>query len=1065
VVICPECGAAAPAAARFCPSCGQPVEAPLQSIERKLATVLFADLVGSTSLADSEDPERTRALLDRFYDAMSAEIGQTGGTVEKFAGDAVMAVFGVPAAHEDHAERALTAALSMQRRLEEMFGTRLRLRIGINTGEVVAGRPRVGSSFASGDTVNVAARLEQAAAPGEILVAERTAAALHGTFGFDQPRTIGAKGKSGGVACRRVIGPLPPSRPRAGAEPGPTFVGRARELELLQAAYDRVLENESPALVTIVGEAGVGKSRLARELRDRVGVASSAPRILLGRCPAYGRGITYRAFAEVLRQHLGGGTETDPELLLAGVDDGEILGLTFGLDAPADIHPLVARRRLEAAWVRLLGGLSAEQAVVLLLEDLHWAEDPLLDLLDRILDDTPGRLLMLGTARPELLERRPGWTERAVGTTVVRLEPLSREAADRIVDELLGPQLPEPVRTIVTSWAEGNPFFLEEVVAMLKDQGVVERSTGGWSTRDLPAGFPIPDSVQSLLASRIDLLSQTEKGTLQAAAVIGRNFWPGPLRELLEGAEPDLRALEERGFVRRSPASVVAGEEEYAFKHALTREVAYGGLPKAVRARRHAAFASWLEARSGAHDEAAPLLAHHYAEAAGPEYADLAWPEDGEKLQDLREQAIAWLRRSAELATARYALDEALALLQRALELEPTTSDQVALWRAIGRASVLNFDGQSFWTAMLRAIDLSSDPETVATVYAELALETATRSGMWKGRPTDGVMEGWIEEALALAPPESAARAKALAASSYMYGGAKEAAREASDIAERMGDAELRSLAVEGLLTTSTAGREYQEACEWAQLRLAIARGISDPDHRAEAYLSAICAHLAVGLIPEARQLARTLEEESAELTPHHRLHGVGYGLLVDVVDGRWSSVRELAQRTEQVVAANEATPCVLNAWSLLACATAHAHAGDLEEARKLEQSAEVVARPESQVTATAKVDLALARRDLGAVAELLPAEPLPRGGRPPWDVYLLPVRLDALTALRDHERLEIEAPPLLQSGTYFEPFALRALGVVRERAELLEQAVARFEAMELRWHARQTRALLAGRG
>ena len=1063
VATCFECGAAVPPAARFCPSCGELIEAPQRSIERKLATVLFADLVGYTALADSEDPERTRALLDRFYEAMSAEIGETGGTVEKFAGDAVMAVFGAPAAHEDHTERALKAAFSMRRRLEELFGTRLRLRIGINTGEVVVGAPRVGSSFASGDAVNVAARLEQAAAPGEILVAERAAAAVRGTFEFDEPQTVSARGKSEGVVCRRLVRVLSPSRPRGGRAFGPTFVGRTRELELLQATYGRVLRNERPELVTIVGEAGVGKSRLAREVCDRLDSASPAPRRLAGRCPAYGRGITYWALAEVLKQHLGG-VETEAELLLAEFEDGEILGLTFGLDAPADLHPLVARRRLEAAWVRLLEGLSAEQAVVLLLDDLHWAEDPFLDLLERVLDEMSGRLLMLGTARPELLERHPHWRERPVGATRLRLDPLSGEETEQIVDELLGAQLPGSLRKLVTSWAEGNPFFLEEFLAMLVDQGVLERSDGGWSARNLPPGFPIPDSVQSLLASRIDLLSQTEKGTLQAAAVIGRNFWPSPLRDLLEGAEPDLRALEERDFIRRSPASAVAGEEEYAFKHALTREVAYGSLPKAKRARRHAAFAGWLEARGGARDEDAPLLAHHYAEAARPDFTDLAWPGEGEKLHDLRERAIAWQRRAAELAIARYALDEALALLHRALELEPSESDQVELWRAIGRASVLNFDGESFWTAMLRAADLCRDRETIAAVYADLAIQTATRSGMWKGRPADAVMDGWIEQALALASRESAARAKALAAYSYLHARAKDVAREASDIAERLGDDELRSFAVDGLMATATAAREYQEACEWAQLRLTIARGISDPDHQAEAYLSAICAYLGVGRIPEARQLARALEAVCAELTPHHRLHAVAYALLVDAVEGCWSSIRELGQRAEQAVAANEATPCVLNAWSLVVCATAHVHGVDLEEARRLEQSADVVALPTSDVTLTARIGLALARGDLGAVAELLPAEPPAPGGRPPWDVYVLPLRLDALTVLRDHERVETEAPSLLQPGTYFEPFALRALGVVREDAELLEQAVARFEAMELRWHARQTRALLATR-
>ena len=344
----------------------------------------------------------------------------------------------------------------------------------------------------------------------------------------------------------------------------------------------------------------------------------------------------------------------------------------------------------------------------------------------------------------------------------------------------------------------------------------------------------------------------------------------------MEGAAPELRTLEERDFVRRLPASA-AGDEQYAFKHALTREVAYAGLSKAKRAHRHAAFAGRLEAGGEARDENAPLIAHHYAEAANPDYADLAWPGEEERLQDLRERAVAWLRRAAELAIARYALDEALVLLRRALAMESSESGQVELWRTIGRASVLNFDGESFWTALLRAAEISHDPATVAAVYADLAIETATRSGMWKGRPDHDVVDGWIERALALAPPGSAARAKALAASSYFHAGARRSAAEAVDIAERLGDQELRSFALDGLTATAIAAREYHDAYEWGRARLTIARGLGDPDHLAEALLSAICAYLTVGRIREARDLARELEDVSAELTPHHRLHAVGY--------------------------------------------------------------------------------------------------------------------------------------------------------------------------------------------
>jgi class 3 adenylate cyclase len=303
---CAQCGTELPPDARFCPGCGAPVETEPRSPsqERKLATVLFADLVDSTRLGE-QDPERTRALLDRFYDAMAGEIEDAGGTVEKFVGDAVMAAFGAPAAQEDHAERALHAAQSMHRRLDELFGDRLRLRIGVNTGNVVVGRARAGSSFVTGDAVNVAKRLEQAASPGEILTGERTVAAVRGAFEFDEPRTVEAKGKADRIACRRLVRALSLMRPRGVGGLRQVFLGRDRELELLQATYRRVVEQGQPHLVTIVGDAGVGKTRLARELWAWLAEQVPQPLQRTGRCLSCGQAITYWPLAEVLKEHLG----------------------------------------------------------------------------------------------------------------------------------------------------------------------------------------------------------------------------------------------------------------------------------------------------------------------------------------------------------------------------------------------------------------------------------------------------------------------------------------------------------------------------------------------------------------------------------------------------------------------------------------------------------------------------------------------------------------------------------------------------------------------------------------
>ena len=334
--------------------------------ERKLATVLFADLVGSTELGAEQDPERTRLLLDRFYDAMASEVDAAGGTVEKFIGDAVVAAFGAPTALEDHAERALHAAIAMQRRLDELFGERLSLRIGVNTGEVALGRAREGSSFVTGDAVNVAARLEQAAEPGDVLVGERTARAVRGAFEFAAPTTVEAKGKPQGIPCRRLLRALSLMRPRGVGGLELAFVGRNAEFAQLQAAYDRVAEEGRPHLVTVLGEAGVGKTRLVREFWLWLGTLSPEPLRRTGRCQPHGRATTYWPLGEILKEHFGMSERDSPDAVLARLGSREILGLTLGLDVAAGIHPLVARDRLHDAWVDFLMDLADEQPAVIL---------------------------------------------------------------------------------------------------------------------------------------------------------------------------------------------------------------------------------------------------------------------------------------------------------------------------------------------------------------------------------------------------------------------------------------------------------------------------------------------------------------------------------------------------------------------------------------------------------------------------------------------------------------------------------------------------------------------------
>ena len=316
--------------------------------------MLFADLVGSTAHASSQDPERTRVQLDRFYDAMAEEIQHAGGTVEKFAGDSVMAVFGAPSALEDHAERALHVALAMQGRLDELFEGQLELRIGINTGEVVVGPVRAGGSFVSGDTVNVAARLEQGAEPGEILVGERTVAAARGAFEFEMSAEIDAKGKPEKLVAHRVMRALSLMRPRGVGGLARAFVGRDQELGRLSRAYRAAVDERRPQLVTILGDAGVGKTRLVREFWRWLSELKPEPLRRTGRCLSYGTGASYWALGEVLKEHLGLLESDAPEVALDRLGDRQILGLTLGLDIARDLHPLAARDRLQDGWTEFL---------------------------------------------------------------------------------------------------------------------------------------------------------------------------------------------------------------------------------------------------------------------------------------------------------------------------------------------------------------------------------------------------------------------------------------------------------------------------------------------------------------------------------------------------------------------------------------------------------------------------------------------------------------------------------------------------------------------------------------
>ena len=444
-----------------------------------------------------------------------------------------------------------------------------------------------------------------------------------------------------------------------------------------------------------------------------------------------------------------------------------------------------------------------------------------------------------------------------------------------------------------------------------------------------------------------------------------------------------------------------------------------------------------------------------------PANADLAWAGDEEELEPLRGKALFWLERAAEFAMRRYEIEDALELLHRALSLELDDEAQARVWRAVGKANALKFDGEAFWTAMQSSLKVCSNKPTCADTYSELAFQTAIRSSMWAKRPDRDLVAGWIEQALALSEPGSESRAKALIAQSFWERNARPAAREASELAERSGDIELRSYAWGALAAVAFGERDFASALTWSLRRLDVKDEISDPDHVADIYELAIPSCCANARFSEARRLAAEHDAVVEPLSDHHRLHGLAVLLEVEEICGGWHRILELAERTEASVEANLTTPCVRNARALLLVALAAAYTGDDETARRYEGRAEEVATEGYDFVLVApRTWLALLRREMDEVAPLDPAD-LARV-RPEYALPAVAARLDALAALKEEALVERDARPLLQRGTYLEPFALRALGAVREDHRLIEQAAERFDAMALRWHAQQSRKLLA---
>ena len=637
--------------------------------ERKVVTVLFADLVGFTARAEEMDPEDVVGLLGPYHARLREKLEHFGGTVEKFIGDAVMAVFGAPVAHEDDPERGVRAALAIRDwARDEADG--LELRIAVNTGEALASldaQPERGEALVAGDVVNTAARLQAAAPVNGILVGETTWSATRDAIEYREAQPVQAKGKTVPVPVWEALRARSSFGVDVVQQGRVPIVGREREIDLLLDAFARVRAQTAPQLVTLVGVPGIGKSRLVWELFQAVEQDPDLIYWRQGRCLPYGEGVAFWAVGEMVKAQAGildtdsaeeAGAKLDEALVAAaGEDSGWVASHLRPLIGLGVEGVEVTEERVEAfaAWRRFFEGLAEQRPLVLVFEDLHWADDGLLDFIDHLVDWAGGSpLLVVCTARPELLERRPSWGGGKLNATTLVLPPLGNEDAARLIAALIGQAvLPAETQASLLARAGGNPLYAEQYVRMFAERG---------SAEDLP----LPENVQGIIAARLDALPPNEKAVLRDAAVMGKVFWPGAL-QAIGGEEPEqlLHSLERKEFVRRERRSSVAGEVEHAFRHMLVRDVAYGQIPRAERGQKHRRAAEWIEALSERTDDVAEMLAHHYSSAL--EFARAS----GQDTDELAGRARHALRAAGERAFTLGAFPAAGRFLSAALELWP----------------------------------------------------------------------------------------------------------------------------------------------------------------------------------------------------------------------------------------------------------------------------------------------------------------------------------------------------------------------------------------------------------
>jgi class 3 adenylate cyclase/tetratricopeptide (TPR) repeat protein len=1014
--------------------------------------MVFADLVGSTELASDLDPEELRGRLAPFFEVARSTLEEHGGTVEKYVGDAVLAVFGVPRVHTDDPDRAVAAALALTERVASM-GRGLAVRVGIETGEVLALEGGDDLSV-TGEAVNAAARLQQAAAPGEVLIGERAARACRASEvreaeaveakGFPEPLRVW-RAKSGGT--ERMGTSVP-------------FVGRDDDMALLELVYRRATRDRVPELVTITGDAGVGKTRLASELTERLAATDPAPETLLGRNPPYGRGIAFWALGEILRAAAGAGMEDS----VASVHDAlsERLASLGAEDADELAHSLATALGMKArdgdveddlkrAWRRLVALLAGERPLVIGIDDAHWADDGLLDLVEEVVfrqDDVP--LMVLCTSRPELLERRPDFGRSARNVTQIELRPLTAEAAGQLAVALL-PEANRALAGRVAQASGGNPFFAEEVA-----QAIVEGRRG--------AADHLPDTVQAAIAARLDLLPPREKRTLQHASVLGPNFLEEALDDLMrEPSAPALADLAQKALVQERLA---IGPGRFGFRHHLIRDVAYAALPRAERATLHERAADGILDRVGErYPELAELVAYHRVQAA--ELASTPRHSDAARLASLE---------AAGVAARRGASSRAQELFEQAAKLAAEPEDRADALRFAAELALHRWRGDEALRLLQESTAVSEEvgaTRQAASTYARVVEVVARMGGLTGVLPREEVETMLVRGRDLVAEDDLVTRARLVLDEAWIawrFGNDEDMAeptREGLELARQVDDVAVMSSALDASTAVAWSEGRFRDAVAATRERIDLLAeahgGLQLGPERSDSLHMMIESLVATGDYREAAKYAT--QARDLDLSVGAVYSAWARGLLPAFFLGNWDSATDMAHELREAWAAAD-RPTIAALAAALACAGAvYGYRGEDAAADDWFRFAESVApHLGGQVSGVLLLesDVDMHRGCLRDAAERVSRVP---EGNFWWRAVYAATRAEALVRAGDERCGEAvtEAEETIGDHRYARGVLLRARGIREDSEEQLREGLSVFEEIECPYQAARTRWLLGG--